>query len=316
MTTHLHDQPAHDHGTSDSRRLGLALAVVGATAVLELWGGITTRSLALLADFGHVASDVAALGLALAAVRVSARPHTMRWTFGFHRAEVIAAALNGLGLLAIAAFIAVQAVARLREPEAYVGATGLIIVASIGLVANLVAAWLLGHGDSINIRAARLHVLFDVMGSVIAVVAGVVIAPTGWTWVDPALSLASVVLLVVGAVGLLRSALAVLMEAVPPGIDLAAVDRALRGVSGVVAVHDMHCWSITTGVIAFAAHIEVAPGHNPQFAVQRATSILRQRFGIGHVTLQPEVVPVHRPAEPFVPEEQSEAPRRAAGGER
>ncbi|RLT27977.1 MAG: cation transporter [Chloroflexi bacterium] len=119
---------------------------------------------------------------------------------------------------------------------------------------------------------------------------------------DPLLSLASVVLLVIGAIRLLRDALGVLMDAVPPDIDLDAIARGLRGVSGIVAVHDIHCWSIDTGVAAFAAHIEVAPGHNPQFAVQRATEVLRTRYGIGHVTLQPEVVPVHRPADPFIPD--------------
>lgn len=295
---------SHDHShTTQGSRLAAALVLVLATAILELVGGLLTHSLALLADFGHVASDVAALALALFAVRVSARPHNMQWTFGFHRAEVIAAAINGLTLLGIAVFIAFEAVQRLRHPEPYVGAIGLIVVAVIGLIANLVTAWLLGHGgDSLNMRAARLHVLMDCLGSVIAIVAGLVIAPTGWTVVDPLLSLASVVLLVIGAVRLLKSALGVLMDAVPPDIDLDAIARGLRGVSGIVAVHDIHCWSIDTGVAAFAAHIEVTPGHNPQVAVQRATEVLRTRYGIGHVTLQPEVVPVHRPADPFIPE--------------
>jgi cobalt-zinc-cadmium efflux system protein len=309
------EHAGHNHAATDARRLRMALTLVVATAALELWGGIATHSLALLADFGHVASDVAALALALVAVRVAQRPHTMQWTFGFHRAEVLAATANGLGLLAIAAFIAAQAVGRLRDPAPEVGAVGLIVIASIGLVANLIAAWLLAHGESMNMRAARLHVLFDLAGSVIAVTAGLVIAPTGWTWVDPALSLGSVVLLVIAAVGVLRGTLAVLMEAVPAGVDLRAVDHGLRGVSGIVAVHDMHCWSISTGVVAFAAHVEVAPGHNPQFAVQRATALLRDRFGIGHVTLQAEVVPVHRPAEPFVPDDLPLTPRPHSGHE-
>jgi cobalt-zinc-cadmium efflux system protein len=295
---------SHDHShEARGQRLAAALGLVVATAVLELVGGLLTHSLALIADFGHVISDAAALALALIAVRIAARPHSMQMTFGFHRAEVIAAAINGLTLLAIAAYIAFEAVQRLRHPEPYVGAVGLIVVATIGLVANLVSAWLLGHGgDSLNMKAARLHVLMDCLGSVIAIVAGLVIAPTGWTIVDPLLSLGSVVLLVIGALRILRGALGVLMDAVPPDIDLDAIARGLRGVSGIVAVHDIHCWSIDTGVAAFAAHIEVAPGHNPQFAVQRATEVLRTRYGIGHVTLQPEVVPMHSPADPFIPE--------------
>jgi cobalt-zinc-cadmium efflux system protein len=285
----------HTHVHEDSRRLALALALVGATAALELWGAFVTGSLALLADFGHVLSDFGALALALAAVRVGSRPHTLQWTFGFHRAEVLAAAVNGLGLLAIALFITVQAAIRLRSAPPEVHAAGLISVATAGLVANGGAAVLLARGESMNMRAARLHVLFDLGGSLMAILAGVVIAQTGWTRVDALLSLAIVVLLVIAALRLLRSAVAVLMDAVPPGIDLTAVESALRALDEIRAVHDVHCWAIHGDVIAFAAHIEVRPGHDPQHAIAHATQVLHERFGIDHVTLQPELPTLYQP---------------------
>ena len=285
----------HAHSNDDSRRLALALVLVGSTAGLELWGAYVTGSLALLADFGHVLSDFGALALALAAVRVGARRHTPQWTFGFHRAEVLAAGVNGLGLLAIALFITAQAAMRLRSAPPDVHAVGLISVATAGLVANGAAALLLARGESMNMRAARLHVLFDLGGSLIAIVAGAAIAQTGWTRIDALLSLAIVVLLIVAALRLLRGAIAVLMDAVPPGIDLTEVESALRSLNEIRAVHDVHCWAIHGDVVAFAAHIEVRTGHEPQHAITHAAQVLHDRFGIDHVTLQPELPTLHLP---------------------
>jgi cobalt-zinc-cadmium efflux system protein len=288
--------PVHVHHEADRRRLTLALVIVLATAVVELAGAVATGSLALLADVGHVLADVVALALALVGVWFAGRPHTLQWTFGFHRVEVLAAALNGLTLLAISALITVEAVMRLRHPSE-VEAGGLIVVASAGLVANTVVARILGHSHSMNMRAARLHVLSDLGGSVVAVMAGVVIALTGSSRVDPLLSLAIVALIVVAALRLLRDAVTVLLDRVPRGLDLAEVERSLRDLPGVLAVHDMHCWMITTDFIAFAAHLQVAPGHDPQQTIEAASTLLSERYGIGHTTLQPEVTPVHQPVE-------------------
>ena len=275
------------------RRLAVALALAAGTAVLEFVGSMLTGSLALLADAGHVLGDAGALTLALGAVWFAARPHSLRWTFGYHRAEVLAATLNGLALLGIAVFIAWRAVERLRAPVE-VDAAGLIAVASVGLIANVAAALILRGPQSVNVRAARLHVLSDLGGSVVVVSAGVLTALTGGTRIDPLLSLVSALLVVAGSVRLLRETFAILMARVPSGVDLGEVEGALRDLPGVVAVHDMHCWTITGGFIAFVCHLQIAPGAEVFDAVDDARTLLSQRFHIDHVTIQPEVAPVHQ----------------------
>jgi cobalt-zinc-cadmium efflux system protein len=185
---------------------------------------------------------------------------------------------------------------RLRDPSE-VQAGGLIFVAMTGLAANALVVWILGHTHSMNMRAARLHVLSDLGGSVVAVTAGIAIAVTGSARIDPLLSLVIVALIVVAAARLLRDAGYVLMDRVPRGIDLADVERSLRGLPGVMAVHDIHCWMITTGFVAFAAHLQVAPGHDPQRTIEDASRLLGERYGIAHTTLQPEVMEVFQPVE-------------------
>ena len=295
---------AHGHGDhlghggdggegATRRRLALALALAVATAVLELVGSVVTGSLALLADAGHVLGDVGALTLALGAVWFAARPHSLRWTFGFHRAEVLAATANGLVLLGIAAFIAWRAVERLNDPTE-VDAAGLTVVALAGLLANVVGLLILRGPQSINVRAARLHVLSDLAGSVVAVSAGVLTGLTGGTRIDPVLSLVIVLLVVLGALRLLRETIEILMARAPSGIDLGAVDEALRELPGVAAAHEMHCWTITSGFVAFVCHLELTPGADAVDAVEEATTLLAERFSIDHVTIQPEAPQVHR----------------------
>ena len=290
------DRPLHPATGGARCRLALALALAAATAVLEIAGSLLTGSLALLADAGHVLGDAGALTLALGAVWFASRPHSLRWTFGYHRAEVLAATLNGLTLLAVAAFIAWRAAERLRAPVE-VDAAGLTLVAGVGLIANVAAVLILRGPQSVNVRAARLHVLSDLGGSVVAVSAGVLIGISGETRIDPLLSLVIVVLVVIGALRLLRETFAILMARVPAGIDLAEVDVELRNLAGVVAVHDMHCWTITSGFIAFVCHLEVAPSAGVAGVVEAARTMLRERFGIDHVTVQPEVVELHQLAE-------------------
>ncbi|MEZ4553735.1 MAG: cation diffusion facilitator family transporter [Dehalococcoidia bacterium] len=277
----------------DARRLGVALVLVLVTAAVELWGSIVTGSLALLSDMVHVFTDFVALTLALVSVRVAARPHTLQWTFGFHRIEILAAALNGLSLLVVSAFIAREALVRIGAPGD-VAAGGLTAIAAFGLVSNALTAFVLGHAHSMNMRAARLHVLSDLGGSVVAVAAGVTIQITGATRVDPILSLVIVALIVVGAVRLLREAVEVLMDRVPRGIDLQEVERSLLAVPGVAGVHDMHCWTIASGFVAFAAHLQLAAGADAQASIERASAMLEREYGIGHTTLQPEEAPSPR----------------------
>jgi len=281
---------AHDHGPAeDQRRLRIALAIAIATGALELVGGFVTGSLALLADAGHVLVDSGALLMALGAVWVAQRPHSLRWTYGFHRVEVFVATINGLLLVALAVVIAWQAIRRIgSEPDVEGG--GLLLIAAAGFLANLFALYVLRDpGESVNVRAARLHVLSDLGGSLAAVAAGLVVTLTGWTRIDPILSLAIVALVSFGAVRLLRETFEILLERVPRSVDLAAIEAALREEGNVVAVHDVHCWTVTSGFIAFTAHIELAPTTEATVAVRRASDLLRERFGIGHVTLQPEL---------------------------
>jgi cobalt-zinc-cadmium efflux system protein len=280
------------HRVAGRGRLLYALALAGATAALEVWGSVVSGSLALLADATHVLTDVGALSIALGAVWLSGRPHTLRWTFGYHRVEVLIATLNGLLLLAVAAFVAWRAIDRLQSPsDIEVGP--MLAVAAIGLVANAVALLILRESESVNVRAARLHILSDLGGSVAAVAGGLAIAATGQDRVDSVISLAIVVLVTVGAIRLLRETTAILMARVPDSVDLAEVDAALRGIDGVRAVHDMHCWEVTKGFVAFVAHLDVVPGAEGTTIVAEAADLLRERFGIEHVTIQPEEIALH-----------------------
>lgn len=289
----IHIHPASSPRVrTDRRRLATALGIAAATVALELWGGWLTGSLALLADAGHVLSDVGALALAIFAIWLAGRPHSASRTYGFHRAEVLAAALNALALLAVAAVVAWEAVRRLESPPEVRG-IGLIAVASVGLGANLLQAWILRDARSINIRAARLHVLADAAGSVVAVSAGVGIQLTGWLVLDPALSLVIVVLVVGGAVRLLREVLGILMEHPPANLDVDTLRAALLERRDVFAVHEVHLWMITSGFVAFTAHIEVRPTADAVAIAAGCATMLRERFGIEHATIQPEYAPLH-----------------------
>ena len=292
MTDVHHDERASGHRVTGRRRLLYALVIAAATAVLEVWGSVVSGSLALLADAGHVLTDVGALSIALGAVWLSSRPHTLRWTFGYHRIEVLIATLNGLLLLGVAAFVTWRAILRLGSPSA-IEVGPMLAVAVIGLVANAVMLLILRDAESVNVRAARLHILSDLGGSVAAVSGGIVIALSGWERVDPLISLAIVVLVTIGAIRLLRETTGILMARVPDSVDLAAVDGALREIDGVRAVHDMHCWEVTRGFVAFVAHLDVMPDASGTRVVAEATRLLGDRFGIEHVTIQPEEIALH-----------------------
>jgi cobalt-zinc-cadmium efflux system protein len=282
------DPHAHGHSHSHDRtRLAIALVVSLATAAIEIAGGLITGSVALLADAVHVVTDASALSLALLATTMARRPHTPRLTFGWHRAEVLVALANALLLFAAAGLVAWHAVERLMDP-ADVHAGGMLGFAVVGLAMNGVALWLLHGPASINVRAARLHVLGDLGGSVVAVTAGVVIALTGWMAADPLLSLVIVALVVAGGVRLAWDTAGILMQRVPPGVDLAAIDAALRAVPGLLAVHDLHVWSVTTGFEVLQAHVEVAPDADPIATVEACVDLLHDRFGLIHVAIQPE----------------------------
>ena len=278
-------------GRTERWRLSVALIIAIATALLEVVGGRATGSLSLLADASHVAGDAAALLFALAATIVSARPHTSRWTFGLHRVEVLAAGGNGVVLLGLAALLAWQAAHRLQSPSLVDGG-GLLLVAFAGLVANAAQLVVLGHGHSLNMRAARLHVLSDLGGSVVAVVAGVAVALSGEPRFDSVATLLVVALIVIGASRLLHEVLDVLLARVPHSLDLHAVEHALLRLDGVRAVHDLHAWTVASDFVTFDCHLELTDGADGPTVVQAAAAMLERDFGLAHVTIQPERRPL------------------------
>ncbi len=271
--------------------MAVALAIAIATALGEVVGSGVTGSLALLADASHVAGDGAALLLALAATIVGARPHSSRWTFGLHRVEVLAAGANAVVLLGLAVLLGWQATQRLQSPSEVDGG-GLLLIAFAGLVANAAQLTVLGHGRSLNMRAARLHVLSDLGGSLVAVAAGAAVAVSGESRFDAAASLVVVALIVVGALRLLHEVLDVLLARVPHELDLDAVERALLHLEGVRAVHDLHAWTVASDFVTFDCHLELIEGVDAPAVVQAAVGMLEREFGLTHVTIQPERRPL------------------------
>jgi cobalt-zinc-cadmium efflux system protein len=280
----LHPQPGQGHGA-----LALALAITLAYAVVEFLAGWWLGSLALVSDAGHMLSDAGALGLAWFAARLAQRPPGLRHSFGLARAEVIAAFFNGLAMLFVVVLIAVEAFSRLRDPQPVQG-IGVMLVAFVGLLINVAVALVLSRSErTLNRRAAMLHVASDMVGSLAALLAGAVIALTGWNPIDPILSLFIALLIVAATVHLLRETLHVLMEGVPRGIRLDDVGNALARIPGVGNVHDLHVWHISSGQVALSAHVLVSTLEGWPQLLEQARTLLLQRYGIAHVTLQPEL---------------------------
>jgi cobalt-zinc-cadmium efflux system protein len=290
----------HDHGAAHGTaagnrrgRLALVLGLTLAVLVAEVVGAVVSGSLALLADAGHMATDAVGIALALTAVTLAQRPARGRRTFGWQRAEILAAVANGLLLLAVAGYVVVEAVRRIGDPPEI--ASGLVLaVGAVGLAVNLVSLAILhqGRGESLNLRGAYLEVLADALGSVAVVVAALVIAVTGWTPADTLASLAIGALVLPRAWHLLREALDVLLEAAPRGVDLADVRRHVLGVEGVIGVHDLHAWTITSGSPVLSAHVVVTDealeaGHGGR-VLDALCACLGEHFDVEHCTFQLE----------------------------
>lgn len=286
---HSHDHALHARhaGAGAQHVLAIALALTAGFAIVEIVGAWWAGSLALLSDAGHMVTDAASLGIALFAQRISARPPSRRASYGYARAEVIAAFVNALALLALVVFIAVEAVQRLLVPTPVAG--GWVLgIAVIGLCVNIAAVWVLSQAsESLNARGALLHVLSDLLGSVAAIVAGAVILATGWMPVDPILSLAVSALIVRSTWRLLRESLGVLMEGVPAHLDYEAIGRALLELPGVMSVHDLHVWHMSAETVALSAHVAIGDGAAWLDVLAAAQRLLATRYGIRHVTLQP-----------------------------
>ena len=280
----------------DRRALRWALVLTAGFCSVEFAGGWLTNSLALLSDAVHMLTDVGALGLALFALWVASRPPSGSKTFGYHRAEILAALANGVALCLAVFFILGEAWERLATPTE-VNTTGMILIAAAGLIVNLVCARLLSSGEqsSLNRRAAFLHVISDLLGSIGTLVAGALIVATGWAEVDALAASLIAVLVLVSAWRLVRESLDILMEAVPPHIDLARLRDAMTAVPGACRVHDLHVWTLTTGRYALAAHAIIDPGVDSDAMLEAMRKLLGERFDIAHVTIQLECA---RPCEP------------------
>ncbi len=270
------------------RRLAIVLGITSAVMVVEAVGGWLANSLALLADAGHMLADVAALSLALLVAHLAGRPATPERSFGLLRLEILAALVNGALLIAIAVGIAFEAVQRFRTPPAVDGAL-LLVIAGVGLAANLAGAVILhrGHDHSMNQRGAYLHVLSDLLGSAGAVLAGVVLLATGWTLADPIVSIFIGLLILVGAWRLVRESVDVLLEATPGHIALSDVHDRIASLPGVTSVHDLHVWTVTSGVVAMSGHLVVRNPADNQWILETVQDRMGQ-LGIGHVTVQIE----------------------------
>lgn len=297
MHDHAHDH-THDHahghlagaGTM-SQRLILAILVSAAILAIEVVGGIVANSLALLSDAGHVLTDLAALLLSLWTLRVVSWKPTGRKTFGFVRMEILSALVNGVALVVVSLFIFVEAYRRIRTPEPVQGAE-VFVIAILGLAGNGIGVLLLsGAGKNINIRGAMLHLVGDAVSSVGVILAGLVIALTGWWIVDPLMSIIIGLIIIVGAVRLIGESVDVLLEATPKDINYSDVVAQVRAVPGVQDVHDVHIWCLTPQLCTMSSHVLLETGSNHSEVLRDINKVLSTRYGIRHTTFQFEHAP-------------------------
>lgn len=295
--------PAADFSSRrlQKRQLRHALYLAAGYLLAEVIGGLLTNSLALLADAGHMLSDVAALSLSWFALWMAERPAGPQQTYGYYRTEILAALANGAALVAVAFFVFAEAIRRLRHPPEVLGLPMMGIAAG-GLLVNLASAWLLASSrhQNLNVRGAWLHVVMDALGSVGALGAGAAVWLLHWHWVDPAVSLLIGGLIIYSSWRLLKESVAVLMEIAPRAIDVDQVRQTILQSPGVLDVHDLHVWTITSGMDSLSAHVVIADGQAPEAVLRRLRDALRQRFGIAHATLQLEPEGFEEQEEPTV----------------
>lgn len=269
----------------------IALFITSGIMLLEFFGGLITNSLALLSDSGHMLSDASALLLSLIAISFAAKAASPRKTYGYYRFEILAALFNGATLFVIAGFIIWEAYERFFAPPA-VASGSMMLIASIGLAANIVSAWtLMRKGDvknNINLRSAYLHIIGDALGSVGAIAAGLVMLIFGWYIADPIISVIVALLILRGAWGVIKHTFHILMEGAPSAVDPGEVERALAAIAGVRNVHDLHIWTITSGLDSLTCHLLVEDESDQSAILQEALHLLKQRFNMEHVTIQVE----------------------------
>ena len=306
---HAHD---HSHETArdkNKRALGFTLALTASFTVAEVVGGLLTGSLALLADAGHMLSDNLSLGVALFAAWLAGRPETPERSYGYKRAEILAALANGVTLVAISIWIFVEAFSRLREPPEILGGP-MLAIAALGLLVNAAGVLVLSRstGESLNIEGALRHVIADALGSLGTIAAGLIIVLTGWRYADPLASIAIGALILVSSWTLLRDSTNILLEAAPRGIDAGEVGRKMVSADGVVEVHDLHVWTITSGFPALSAHVLVGRSEDCHARRRNLEELLAEEYGISHTTLQVDHAGDH--------EDESHGPRFLPLGEK
>jgi cobalt-zinc-cadmium efflux system protein len=277
------------HRSNETRRLKIALLISLSYFFAEAIAGFLTNSLALLSDAGHMMSDIGAMILSLLAFRMAQRPATVESTYGFHRVEILVALFNGLGLWLIVGVIFTAAYNRLLNPPE-VQSQGMIIVAFVGLLVNIAAGMILhgSHHENLNLRGAYLHVVSDAIGSVGAIVAGLIMFTTGWYLADPLISIFIGLLILHSSWSLIKDCLSILMQSVPKGIRLEEVKQTIEEVQGVLKVHDLHVWAVTSGIYTLSAHAVVENGEDFHRVLNGIEDTLRDRFRIEHTTIQLE----------------------------
>jgi cobalt-zinc-cadmium efflux system protein len=295
QATHLH---AHKRGDAqhlhyrETQRTGILLTALLLTfsfAGIEAFAGFWANSLALISDAGHMVTDAAALGLALLAQVIAKRPPSIKHSFGYGRSESLAAFINGLAMLVLVIWIAIEALTRFNTPHEVQGQT-VTVVAIIGLCINLVVAWVLSKDKkSVNTKAALVHVMGDLLGSLAALIAGVVIQSTGWMLIDPLLSIFVCFLVLRSTIEVLKESYHFLMEGVPRHIDYVQVGKDLQAIDGVLAVHDLHIWEMSAGHPALIGHVEIRDLQDWPITMEKINAMLREKHEIDHVTLQPEM---------------------------
>ncbi|AWV36915.1 cation transporter [Paenibacillus odorifer] len=291
--SHSHGSHGHQHFDPSGNKKGLLIALIITVGImfLEFFGGLITNSLALLSDSGHMLNDASSLALSLVAVWFATKPASPNKTYGFHRFEILAALLNGVTLFVVAGFIIVEAYGRFFEPPA-VASGSMMLIASIGLLANVASAWsLMRKGDvknNINLRSAYLHVLGDALGSVGAIIAGLIMMIFGWYVADPIISVLVALLILRGAWGIIKHTVHVLMEGTPITINPAQVKEILESIEGVKNVHDLHIWTITSGLDSLSCHILIEEEADDQRILQQAIRLIADHFKIQHTTIQVE----------------------------
>ncbi|MCM2676975.1 cation diffusion facilitator family transporter [Shouchella plakortidis] len=290
MDNHSHHDHSHSH-TSNKKALFISFILITTFMIVEVIGGFWTNSLALLSDAGHMLSDAAALGLSLLAFKIGESSANSNKTFGYRRFEILAAFLNGVTLIAISLYIFWEAANRFVEPPE-VASGGMLVIATLGLFINILVAWILMRGgdtkNNLNMRSAFLHVLGDLLGSVGAIAAGLLILFFNWYLADPIASVLVAILVLISGWRVTKDAFHVLMEGKPASVDIVKVKHELLSLEGVKDVHDLHVWSITSDFLSFSCHLVVSDPINRDQLLQEASYILESNHGLKHVTIQIE----------------------------